>query len=157
MCTDFLIFKDHEFAHRTNKSDNYVCYRSVICHALLWKINHSSTNEALQSFNNFAAAVTSSNEHEDDTFLSLYIAKMRDMTGYIIVDKSRGYYPLVAYPFPNKKGAPRSLALCYAVEDLYDNLSKIITKLNNNKDWSIELQKELQNDFFHYLEDIQSS
>lgn len=156
MCTDFLVFKDHNFAHRQNKADSYVCYRTVICHALMWKLNHSSTqDEAVLAFQDFVNVVRTSTEHEDKTFLSLYIAKMQNKTGYIIVDKSRGYYPLVAYPFKNKKGAPRSEALKYSVEDLSVNLSKIIDELEKRKDWNSELQNNLQNSFFHYTEDEQ--
>jgi hypothetical protein len=153
MCTDFIVFKDHLFAHRKNKSDNYVCYRTVICHALLWKINHSSKEEAIQAFVDFAQAVRNSKEHEDKTFLSLFIAEMRNEKGYIIVDKSRGYYPLVAYPFKNKKGAARSEALQYAIEDLSENLPKICEVLEHTRDWDIGLQDNLQNNFFHYTED----
>lgn len=153
MCTDFFVFKDKTFAHRQNKTDNYVCYRTVIAHALMWKLNHSSRDQAIQAFNDFIDAVRSSTEHEDDSFLSLFITKMRDKTGYIIVDKSRGYYPLVAYPFKNKKGAPRAQALQFAVEDLSENLPQIIDVLEHTKDWDGELQKNLQDNFFHYTED----
>lgn len=161
MCTDFIVFNDHKFAHRIIKSDNYVCYRTVICHALFWKMNHTTPEnaitEAVNAFNDFANAVNNSLEHEDNTFLSLFICPMRNQTGYIIVDKSRGYYPLVAYPFTNKMGASRAEALRFAVSDLSDHLTEIINTLNNElinrRDWSPDLQQRLQDTQFHYLED----
>lgn len=153
MCTDFLVFKDKKFAHRASKPDNYVCYRTVICHALHWKMNHSTSEDAIQAFKAFATALNNSTEHEDSTFLSLYAAQMRNDTGYVIVDKSRGYYPLVVYPYTNKQGAPRTTALHYAVDGLAQNLSLIINQLENHQDWNMELQQSLQNDFFHYIED----
>ncbi len=158
MCTDFMIFKHNKFAHRETKSDNYVCYRTVICHALHCKINHVPKDgdpelEATNTFKAFAHAVLNLSEHEDDSFLSLFICKMKNQLGYVIIDKCRGYYPLIAYPYTNKTGAPRSEALKYAVNDIDENLSSIIKELRSHKDWSYDLQKKLQDDFFHYIED----
>lgn len=156
MCTDFLVFDNQQFAHRASKTDNYVCYRTVICHALLWKMNHptgASREEVIESFNSFANAVRNTVEHEDRSFLSIFIAHMRGEIGYIVVDKSRGYYPLVAYPFVNKKGATRAAALREAIDDLSNNLIPILNELDQHRDWSMALQQDLQNNFFHYAEE----
>src|SRR5436853_7703901 len=110
MSTQFRIFTEKEFAHRRNKPDKYVCYRTVLSHALLRKLRLSSGEEAKKALFAFKQAVDSGRQFTDDEFIFFYPVKMGEKTGYLIVDKSRGYYPLVLYPY-NINGETRTQAL----------------------------------------------
>lgn len=154
MSTNFKIFNDKNFAKRCGKPNTYVCYRTVICHALLNKLIISDQNKAANSFNNLSNAITQETTLPNETdFLRLYIVPMEDdKNGFLLVDDSKGHYPLVFYPHQNRQGAPRSEALKKVITDLNIKKEKILTLLDNADSWDNTLQKNLQ-EIFTYKSD----
>lgn len=77
---------------------------------------------------------------------------MGSRMGYLIVDKSRGYYPLVLYPY-NVNGETRTRALKMVLKDMSENIDSLLDLLQKQKTWSAQLQSSLQDSIFHYVED----
>lgn len=153
MSTKYLIFQDRHFAHRENKPDGYVCYRTIICHALLKKIQRSSVEEAKLEFLKFRGAFENGSEFHSLDFVSFYPVQMSQNTGFLLVDKSQGYYPLVIYPSPKVSGASRRSAFKSVLDDLHDNIDELLKRLVARNEWNSDLQLELQSSVFHYSED----
>ena len=153
MSTKYLIFTQGDFAHRKNKPDGYICYRTVLSHALLNKIQLSSPDEAKIAFQDFKKAFEGGSEFNDDAFVLFYPVQMSKKTGFLLIDKSEGYYPLVIYPLPKVSAASRKDALENALDDLSHNIDALLQKLVNSKGWTPNLQLDLQNNIFHYYED----
>ena len=156
MSTNFIIFEEKEFAHRKNKPDKYVCYRTVLSHALLNKMRCSSRDDAKNAFLKLKKAVESNQEFIDNYFVHFYPVKMNSKIGYLIIDKSHGYYPLVLYPY-KIKGESRTSAFKYVLKDMADNIDSILTELQTQKSWTNKLQFNLQDKIFHYAEDTKKS
>lgn len=152
MSTQFRIFNEKDFAHRKTKPDKYVCYRTVLSHALQRKLRITNRDEARNTFLKLKKAVDLEQQFTDDEFVFFYPVKMGSKTGYLIIDKSRGYYPLVLYPF-KVTGGTRTQALKMVLKDMAENIDALLTILQREKSWNAQLQANLQDRVFHYAED----
>lgn len=152
MSTNFRIFSNKNFAHRKNKPDKYVCYRTVLAHALLQKMKSTSKRMAKDTFLAFKKAVEKNAEFKDDKFVCHYPVKIGHSVGHLIIDKSGGYYPLIFYPH-SKCGKTRKNALEMVLKDMANNIDSLLDTLEKQREWNSKLQASLQDKIFHYIED----
>jgi len=117
------------------------------------KIKRSSICVAKQAFLDFKKAFELSDKFEDQDFILFYPIKMKSGEGFLLIDKSDGYYPLVIYPFKKVSYASRRSALNNVLDDLNDIIDKLLNRLIQNEEWTSDLQLDLQANLFHYCED----
>ncbi len=151
----FEYIENNRFARRNGKPENYICYRTVICHALFeqYQKNPDGISDTIEGLYN---AYQNDTSFDSDTLL-IYPVSMSDKTGYLLVDKTRGCFPLIFYPFKVNPDNPsitsRKNALGAVLNDLKNNVDKISLKFNSHNQWSNELQNDLQNNCFNYGDD----
>jgi len=150
----FKYTNDKDFARRVGKPDGYVCYRTIICHALF-----AYNKEFGDDIKNLFEALYSDYEHSEiyqkEHFLEAYPVPMDNGSGYLLVDKTKGCFPLVFYPSSKNTNdlsrGSRKEALDNTFIDLNNNIKNIIDVFAKYKEkkWDKPLQDNLQN-YFDY-------
>ena len=132
-----------------------ICYRTIICHALF--AIYKNKQPAQEYFNQLIEAFKnkSPQPYINKDFLSLYSVIMEsDETGYLLVDHTRGCYPLVFYTdsnsddFQNNPSASRVSAFSNVLEDFEKGIDKIIAEFSTPSAWNNALQKNLHEHYF---------
>ncbi|MBG1270510.1 hypothetical protein [Nostoc sp. WHI] len=86
----------------------------------------------------------------DDKFVELYplaIPPFERGKGFILVDQTDSYYPLVFYSDSSEReGKPRVSALKYSLESIKDGLEEIydkLSELSHESEWDFDFQNDL--------------
>jgi uncharacterized phage-like protein YoqJ len=148
----------------------YPSYRAIICHALFnyYKRNGQDVSKTKMVLEKFLSAYKSLKSKpiksvekeefpcltapfEEKEFLYLYAVKMGNEDGYLFIDKSDGYIPLLVYPKSKTfapdghENLPRKDGMDTAVGKIESQKEKIIERFVEHKGkWNKEFQEKLQ-------------
>lgn len=150
----YLYVTDDKFARKPNTKSGYICYRTVICHALFYHMREDlySADELKRIINQIRDAFNQ-NQVFKHHVLEVFPFQFDDQNiGFILVDKSHGCYPLIFYPQQQTEHATRTQAILNVMDDLVENIDKIIQILENYEKWTEATQNDLQ-DIFNYKEE----
>jgi len=151
----FLIEVENWFAVHPNKPGDWICYRTVICNALLKFLPYIDMNKlkAITIINEMHEKFNNNEIFRSKNFLHLFPFKIssKPKVSYLLVDKSRGSYPIVAYNIiKSGSKSSRYQALKNSIEDINKNSGQIIDMLLTfHEKLDEEKQKKLQL-LFHY-------
>lgn len=123
------------------------CYRKIICFSLFRYIKGNDMQHGLNEFNRLINHVEDGNLYILTKFLELYPFPMTDdgKIGYLLVEPSRGCFPLVIYPNQHSQnGKTRKSGFHTALSKLRKNQSEIFKALNEHSEWSFELEAKLE-------------
>lgn len=119
----------------------YVSYRHFICHGIhdLLQIRKMETDECRSELNKLKEAIINKTNYLHKDFVRLYqINNLNENIGCVVVDETRWCYPLI---FDNEK---RIKALENSINDIGNNLEKIIEVLRLYKVWDEDIQENLE-------------
>lgn len=140
------------------------CYRKVLSYALFRFYNENSDDDELETvIVDLKDKFDKGKPYKLEGYFGLYPFTVDSYqgNGYLIVDASRPVFPLVAYnhsssKFNSKPNHSRYSALRVAISDINRNKKKLIDVFNRHTEWSLELERELE-DIFKYKNDQRNS
>ena len=137
------LFKDKHYQQ--------ISYRLVLLHAFQYYL----ASEGTQTFESLLKALrqvdkTIDGEFYEPKFVELYPFQKEGERGLLLVDRSKGCYPLVLYPKdkdPDAEHGNRIFSFVCAIVDLLDNHQFFENYLKQNTDWNKEIVEELKSKF----------
>lgn len=146
---DFLIINSPELFK--DKYYQQVSYRLVLLHALQYYLIF----EGVQTFESLLKALrqvdkTTDGEFYEPKFVELYPFKKESERGLLLVDRSKGCYPLVLYPKdkdPDSEHGNRIFSFVGAIVDLLDNHQFFEDYLRQHTNWNDEVVEILKTKF----------
>jgi hypothetical protein len=141
------------FLRESTKNDGSpgycIYYRFAITYSIAKYVTTLSTNFSYDmaevEVKNLLNTVNSNELYYDAFFLELY--SLGDNQGYVVVDQTDSYYPLIFYGENNQRdGKERIKPLKYSlqdIEDVFEDIWQKISTLKTMDDWSYKFQQEL--------------
>ena len=127
------------------------CYRKVICYSFFRYLKQNNQTLAQTEFTRMANCVEKKQLFLLSNFLGIYPTLMTENgdQGYIIVESTRGCFPLVIYPdshsqINNIANKTRKSALSTVLWKLKTNQVKIFETLDEHDEWTLELESKLE-------------
>jgi hypothetical protein len=147
---DFTIIKAPQLFK--DKYYKQISYRLVLLHALQYYL---VSGEGTQSFESLLKALREVDksvtaEFYEPKFVELYPFQKEGERGLLLIDRSKGCYPLVLYPKdkdPDSEHGNRIFSFVGALVDLLNNHQFFEDYLRRNTDWDNEVVEELMSKF----------
>ena len=156
---EFQLIKEGLLKH---PYQNNICYRKAICYPLFRYLSKGNNKQSsVDEFLQMASAFKKNEAFILKGYLELHpIPTLGDhKDGWLMIDPSRGYYPLVFYPDSHSernKNQPNKTRVS-ALETTINKIKKrkaeifdiMLQQLNSGEKWSMEMEAKLE-PFFEY-------
>lgn len=145
------LFIDARCKGDSKQIEGYISYRMVICNAIKYSIDQKSSKEDIKTFLKELDYIENTTLNQNNFF---EIHPLIDEAGVVIIDKSKGCYPLVLYgdKADNKffDETLRISAFKVAKDDILKNYEKIYNEINGSE-FNEALHCKLEHIFNDYV------
>lgn len=149
MARDLLIMKDNDLFldKRSFYPSGFISYRLVVCHALknLFEVEGGTNkSDCMQLLGQLLDSYNNNIPFEKDNFVALYQfeTNISNNCSSLVVDKSKGCYPLILYDLPNRDGA-----FANDIQSIINHFDQLWPLLSSGSDWDKAFERKIDSIF----------